>query len=95
MPEIASQVEALYEKVGRLIAVSEHLKTSNESLQEQTVSLQEVIREQEKTIKELKEKIKVLKLARSVSDDSEKKVDIKQKINEFVREIDKCITLIK
>jgi hypothetical protein len=50
----------------------------------------------------LEEKLKVLKLARSlegaqvgVTGINEKTLDIKQKISDFVREIDKCIVLLK
>ena len=44
---------------------------------------------------ELEERVRALKLARSLEGDSEKSLDIKQKISEFVREIDKCIVLLK
>jgi hypothetical protein len=45
--------------------------------------------------KDLEEKLRVLKLAKSFSETNEKSVDIKQKINDFVQEIDKCIVLLK
>ncbi len=45
--------------------------------------------------KKLEEKLRVLKVAKSFSETSEKSFDIKQKINEFVQEIDKCIVLLK
>jgi predicted KAP-like P-loop ATPase len=44
---------------------------------------------------ELEQKLKVLKVAKSFSETNEKTLDIKQKINEFVQEIDKCIVLLK
>ncbi len=46
-------------------------------------------------IKELDEKLRAVKFARSFSETNEKTLDIKQKINEFVQEIDKCIVLLK
>ena len=53
-------------------------------------------------IAELEERLRALKLARSLEeiavakgDSSEKALDMKQKISEFVREIDKCIVLLK
>jgi hypothetical protein len=39
--------------------------------------------------------MRAVKLAKSFSETNEKSVDIKQKINEFVQEIDKCIVLLK
>jgi hypothetical protein len=44
---------------------------------------------------DLEEKLRVLKLAKSIEGTSEKSLDIKQKINDFVREIDKCVVLLK
>jgi hypothetical protein len=44
--------------------------------------------------KDLEEKLRVLKMAKSLEGSNEKTLDIKQKINEFVREIDKCIVLL-
>ena len=48
----------------------------------------------EKT-RELEQKMNVLKMAKSFSETNEKTLDIKQKIDEFVQEIDKCIVLLK
>jgi len=45
--------------------------------------------------KELDEKLRAVKLAKSFSETNEKSIDIKQKINEFVQEIDKCIVILK
>ena len=45
--------------------------------------------------KEANEKLSVVKMAKSFSETNEKSLDIKQKINEFVQEIDKCIVLLK
>ena len=51
---------------------------------------------------ELEEKLRILQMARSLEGlapaqigINEKSLDIKQKISEFVREIDKCIVLLK
>ena len=46
-------------------------------------------------IKRLEEKIKLLRITKSVSaQDVEKNKESRQKINEYVREIDKCIALL-
>ena len=50
--------------------------------------------EQNIIINELKEKIKVLKIAKTV-ERKEGIADAKLKINELVREIDKCIGLLQ
>jgi len=53
-------------------------------------------------IKELEEKVETLAIAKTLKETdvdesiiNEKNLDIKQKINDFVQEIDKCILLLK
>jgi hypothetical protein len=46
------------------------------------------------TINNLEERIKIIKLAKSLSDTDEKSFQAKLRINELVREIDKCIVLL-
>ena len=50
--------------------------------------------EKQKVVKSLEEKIKVIKISKLVSSDGEDNKKTKQKINEYVREIDKCIGLL-
>ena len=45
-------------------------------------------------IENFNEKFKMLKMAKSLGGDSEKNTEMKLKINELVREIDKCISLL-
>jgi hypothetical protein len=59
------------------------------------VKLNETIDEQKNLIKELEEKISIIKLAKATgSEDGEKNTEVKLKINEMVREIDKCLSLL-
>jgi chromosome segregation ATPase len=46
------------------------------------------------TINNLEERIKIVKLAKSLSETDEKTNQVKQRINELVREIEKCIALL-
>lgn len=94
MAEIVSQLASLEKKIGKLMAYCDALEAERASLQEQNQAMQVALEKQGTALKEQEEKIRVLKLARSVSANSEKTIDIKQKINEFVREIDKCISLL-
>jgi uncharacterized coiled-coil DUF342 family protein len=93
MENVADMITSIEFKVKRLI---EQHKTIKENLQQHQNEIQELktINEQhQKTINELKDKIKLLKIARS-TETKEGAVDAKLKINEMVREIDKCIGLL-
>src|SRR3546814_19230370 len=94
MAEIASQLASLEKKIGTLMAYCDSLEVERTELKEQYEAMQTTLKQQQATLKEQEERIRVLKLARTVSDNSEKSIDIKQKINEFVRDIDKCIKLL-
>lgn len=94
MAEIASQLASLEKKIGKLMAYCDSLEAERTQLKEECEAMQATLKKQQVSLKEQEERIRVLKLARSVSVNSEKTIDIKQKINEFVREIDKCINLL-
>ena len=53
------------------------------------------VEDRDKDIKRLEEKIKLIRITKSVStQDDERNKESRQKINEYVREIDKCIALL-
>ena len=95
MASITEQLSAVTEKTERLIELCTVLQQENDLLKRERETLTSTIKESKNKHVELEEKLRVLKLAKSFSETSEKSLDIKQKINEFVREIDKCIVLMK
>lgn len=95
MPSVTDQLSTVVEKTERLIALCGALQEENDLLKLENQSLNTALEVSKDKTKELEEKLRVLKLAKSFSETNEKSLDIKQKINEFVREIDKCIVLLK
>jgi regulator of replication initiation timing len=95
MPSVTDQLSIVVEKTERLIALCGALQEENDLLKLENQSLSTALDVSRDKTKELEEKLRVLKLAKSFSETNEKSLDIKQKINEFVREIDKCIVLLK
>jgi predicted nucleic acid-binding Zn-ribbon protein len=95
MPSITEQLSAVTEKTERLIELCTVLQQENDLLKRERETLTGTIKESKNKHIELEEKLRVLKLAKSFSETNEKSLDIKQKINEFVQEIDKCIVLLK
>ena len=93
MENSAKMISSIEIKVKRLIEqqkeVKEKLKLYQNEIQEQKT----INEQQQKTINELKEKIKLLNIAKT-TETKEGAVDAKLKINEMVREIDKCIGLL-
>ncbi len=95
MSAVAEQLVKVVEKTERLIQLCAALQEENELLKQENDSLNSLHNSGKEKSKELEEKLRVLKLAKSFSETNEKTLDIKQKINDFVREIDKCIVLLK
>ncbi|WP_448702930.1 hypothetical protein ACFGVR_11295 [Mucilaginibacter sp. AW1-3] len=95
MAVLAEQLEIVVEKTERLIELCGALQEENDLLKLENESLKVALNISKEKNKEFDEKLRVVKLAKSFSETNEKTLDIKQKINEFVREIDKCIVLLK
>jgi len=95
MATVVDQLNSVLQKTDRLIALCHALQEENELLKAENKQQKQALDVAKSTHLELDEKIRVLKLAKSIEGTSEKTLDIKQKINEFVREIDKCVVLLK
>ena len=95
MSVIAKKLDQVLDRTQKLVDLSKALQEHNDLLNLENQSLKVALETSENKRKELEEKLRVLKLAKSLEGSSEKTLDMKQKINEFVREIDKCIVLLK
>lgn len=94
MADIISLIGDLEKRIDAVIEVNQELKQRNEALHSEKNALQKAISDQENKLSSLTEKNKMLKLAKSLNDSDEQSTDIKLKINELVRELDKCIALL-
>lgn len=77
-----------------LLEYCDAIKEQNDLLLDDNEMLRKKLAEISSDYKELEEKHRILKLAKSVATTDEKTLDIKTKINDFVREIDKCIAIL-
>lgn len=99
---VADQLSKVLDKTVRLIELCSVLQEENDLLKLENDTLSGLLEKAKSNNKELEEKLRVMALARSLEGKevnelglNEKALDIKQKITEFVREIDKCIVLLK
>ena len=99
---VTDQLSKVIDKTGRLIELCTALQEENDLLKHENISLKQAVESRNLLKTDLEEKLRVLTLARSLEGIpatdlglNEKTLDIKQKITEFVREIDKCIVLLK
>ena len=95
MSPVAGQLSSVLNKTARLIELCNALQEENDLLKLENELVKVALDGAKIKTRDLEEKLRVLKLAKSIEGTSEKPLDIKQKINEFVREIDKCVVLLK
>lgn len=92
MKDLVVNIES---KVTQIISLYNSLKKEKEEILKENKTLKSEVEVRDKDIKRLEEKIKLLRITKSVStQDVEKNKESRQKINEYVREIDKCIALL-
>jgi hypothetical protein len=83
------------EQVKNMIYLHEDLKAEKQQLEDKNKLLEEMIDEQQKLIHDLQEQNKILKLAKMISGGNDQNSrDIKLRINQMIREIDKSIALL-
>jgi regulator of replication initiation timing len=95
MPSLTDQLSHIVARTEHLIELCTALQEENDLLKLENQSLSVALTTSKNKTKDVEEKLRILKLAKSFSETNEKSLDIKQKINDFVQEIDKCIVLLK
>ncbi len=87
-------LNSIKKKVHTLMSNNSSLKEQNIQLETKVSELKNTLKQQKSEIENFNGKVKMLKMAKSLVGDSEKNTEMKLKINELVREIDKCISLL-
>ncbi|MDG2264355.1 MAG: hypothetical protein P8L19_04810 [Flavobacteriales bacterium] len=91
MKTIINNIEV---KVGKLIAKYDQLNAEKLDLQRNNNTLNVRLQEKESQIVALQDKVKLMNISKSVDASKEEVKSTRLKINEYVREIDKCIALL-
>jgi len=92
--DAAKQVSSIEIKVKELIELYYETRNKLMDSQQEILELKRINEDQNKIIYNLKEKATLLKIAKT-AEKKEGIADAKLKINELVREIDKCIGLLQ
>ncbi len=102
MATLSTQMNIIVEKTRNLIQLCDALQEENDLLKLEVQSLQVAFQTSTDKVHQLEEKLKAMAVAKTLDESdvdrsaiNEKILDTKQKINDFVREIDRCIGLLK
>jgi len=92
--ESKTDISQIKIKVEKLIHLHQQLNNEYARLKEDYDKLSTISDNQKKTIKDLQEANKLVRLAESISGSGQNTQGIKLKINEYIREIDRCMALL-
>lgn len=81
-------------KIEKLILLHRNLEEDKMRLNAEKQNLLKIIQELKIKNNYLEEQNKAIRMARDIKEDGESSLELKLKINEMVREIDKCIALL-
>ena len=91
MKNIVNNIEV---KLGKLIAKYQQIGQEKLILQEENEDFVVSLKLKEIEILNLQEKVKLMNISKSVDASKQEVKETRLKINEYVREIDKCIALL-
>lgn len=89
MTDLAESLEAIESKIDKLILKKQQLELEVSRLNSSNLELQKKESDLERRIFSLSEENKILKIAGNANTGNSK--DMKLKINEMIREVDKCL----
>ncbi len=92
--KLSSKLDGIISKMHTILQGYMQLEAQYLELVEEKKALNEKVLGYEAQILELKEQTKVLKLSKGVNLSGKDNSEVKATINEFIREIDKCIALL-
>ena len=93
MNNLEVHIKSVNEKLQQLLKRYASLKKENENLKEERNSLKEKEVEYKFALHELDQKVYILKAASGEMPESDKK-EFEKRINQYIKEIDKCIGLL-
>ncbi len=93
MKDVSVLISGIEYKIRKLVNLQKKLEVENVELKKEIKELLINIERQRSIIKKLEDKYKILKISKTI-EFKEGTTDAKLKINELVREIDKCLGLL-
>ena len=87
-------ISSLEIKINKLLTSFNNLKLVNDDLKNEKFRLSLELEDKYKEINALNDKIKIMSISKSVDVSNSDVKETRLKINEYIREVDKCIALL-
>jgi peptidoglycan hydrolase CwlO-like protein len=94
MTDFSGRIDNLYDKVETLMVKYARLREENRRMQEELDQLHKEKDLRDEHIQDLNHRINVLKTSKQLERSEEDNAEIRQKLNAYIREIDRCIALL-
>ncbi len=94
MEQLDHYIKDLAAKVEKLVHAQAQLRSENAKLSARNAELERLVTEQKNVVSRLEEQNKVVKIAKAVTEDDDDRKEQRKRLNELVREVDKCIALL-
>jgi len=86
-----NELQTLERKIRLLMTQYSHEKKSSEDLKNQNQELKSLLNSKEQQISDFQNKIKISTIVDSISVGDSEATEVKNKIDDYIKEIDKCI----
>ena len=93
--ELLARLDQLEAKALKLALAHKDLTIAYQELQSEHLRLKNQMNLKEEEVRNFHNQEKISKIVTSIADDTYRKTELKLKINEYIKEIDKCIDFIK
>lgn len=93
--DLHAELVFIRQNLERLIRQNKQLTADNSDLREKMQLLQTQKQGLQQQLEVLESQKKILKIAKGLDKDPKAKQEAKLKVNEFIKEIDKCIALLQ
>ena len=93
MNPLEQHIQRINEKLQQLLKQYRAAQKENEKLKKELSDIRGQHTERSKQIEELEQKVSILKTATSNMNEADKK-DLEKRLNHYIKEIDRCITML-
>jgi regulator of replication initiation timing len=94
MENLSIRLAAVRDKVENLLKENSLVKGENDAMRDRIAALERTVELQKNTLSELTEQNKLIKLAKNLTLEDSDTAEMKPKVNELIKEIDRCIDLL-
>ena len=88
---LLTKINHLEVRVQHLLMIHQELKEELSKTKAENTTLKHLVEEQKEELKNFQNQLKISRIVSSMAESTRNSTELKLKINEYIREIDKCI----